>query len=408
MVTASHNPPQDNGYKVYLGDGSQIVPPADAEIAAPHRARSSGVADVPLRRRRLGDARRATLDGLPRRRRHASSTRRAPRDLSIVHTACTASGPATVHEAFVRAGFAAPIAVDEQAEPDPDFPTVAFPNPEEPGAMDLALARARADRAPTSSSPTTPTPTGAPSRSDPAPGAGGCCAATRWAPCSARTSLARGRRRGATSSPTRSCRRGCSRRSPRPPGCGTRRRSPASSGSRASTGLRYGYEEALGYCVDPDLVRDKDGVSAALLLAELAADAQGRGPDADRPARRPRRRARRARHRLASPCASTDLAQIAPLMARLRAEPADVAWPASPCRALDDLAAGDGGLPPTDGLRFLPRRRLAGHRAPERHRAQAQGLPRGHRAGADPGRRSADREPWRRPASPRCAPTWSG
>ena len=142
MVTASHNPPQDNGYKVYLGDGSQIVPPADADIAAPHRRRRTGSPTC-----------RAPHDGWETLGERAPVDDYldavvtvvdpgSPRDLSIVHTSLHGVGHGTVHEAFAaRRLRRRPSPVDEQAEPDPDFPTVAFPNPEEPGAIDLALAR---------------------------------------------------------------------------------------------------------------------------------------------------------------------------------------------------------------------------------------------------------------------------
>jgi len=142
MVTASHNPPQDNGYKVYLGDGSQIVPPADARIAA-HIGRVERVADVP----RAADGWEMLGDNLLEDYVDAVVgvvDPSSPRDLRVVHTSLHGVGHGTVHTAFVQAGFAAPVVVDEQAVPDPDFPTVAFPNPEEKGAIDLALARARA------------------------------------------------------------------------------------------------------------------------------------------------------------------------------------------------------------------------------------------------------------------------
>ena len=142
VVTASHNPPQDNGYKVYLGDGSQIVPPADAEIAAriDEVARHS-LADVsrsPVYAtlgRRAG--RRRTWSGSP-----AWCRRRRPASVRWVYTPLHGVGGSLVERAVAAAGFPAGAVVAEQAAPDPDFPTVAFPNPEEPGAIDLALARA--------------------------------------------------------------------------------------------------------------------------------------------------------------------------------------------------------------------------------------------------------------------------
>jgi phosphomannomutase len=140
MVTASHNPAQDNGYKVYLGDGSQIVPPSDAEIAA-HIAEVDRVADVP----RAGsgwvtlddDVVEAYLDAAA-----AVVLPGGPRELSVIHTALHGVGSEVIVAAFARAGFNAPIVVPSQSEPDPEFPTVVFPNPEEPGAIDAALALA--------------------------------------------------------------------------------------------------------------------------------------------------------------------------------------------------------------------------------------------------------------------------
>src|SRR4051812_25191684 len=147
MVTASHNPPRDNGYKVYLGRaaggasgyGAQLVPPADGEIEATIR-------DVgPLLAVPLGDDGRVLgeeivtsyVDGAAEVVDPA-----APRDLSVVYTAMHGVGAVLYAEAMAAAGFSPPLAEPSQSEPDPDFPTVAFPNPEEPGALDRALALA--------------------------------------------------------------------------------------------------------------------------------------------------------------------------------------------------------------------------------------------------------------------------
>ena len=139
VVTASHNPPQDNGYKVYLGDGSQIVPPADAEIAA----RIDEVAAHPLadvaRSDAYGPAGPHLLDAYAARAASLVPPD-APRELRWAYTPMHGVGGDLVLDLVARAGFPAPAVVAEQAAPDPDFPTVAFPNPEEPGAIDLALA----------------------------------------------------------------------------------------------------------------------------------------------------------------------------------------------------------------------------------------------------------------------------
>jgi phosphomannomutase len=141
VVTASHNPPADNGYKVYAGDGAQIVAPWDREIAA-HMAAIERVSDLPLADLDddlvsvLGDdVVSAYVDGVASLR-----TADAPVDLRVAYTPMHGVGLAVLQAAFDRAALPAPTVVEEQAQPDPDFPTVAFPNPEEPGAMDLLLA----------------------------------------------------------------------------------------------------------------------------------------------------------------------------------------------------------------------------------------------------------------------------
>lgn len=138
MVTASHNPPRDNGYKVYLGDGSQIVAPVDARIAE-QIASVGRLADIPR-----GDAGSVVEEALLER--YVAAARAVvpagPRDLRIVYTPMHGVGNDTFLAVLEQAGFAAPHVVAAQQQPDPDFPTVAFPNPEEPGAMDLAMALA--------------------------------------------------------------------------------------------------------------------------------------------------------------------------------------------------------------------------------------------------------------------------
>jgi len=148
MCTASHNPPRDNGYKVYLGDGAQIVPPVDAEIAARIDAvatRPEGpplaAADDPAIVRLDRSVIEAYIDhvvGLS----GAGASEPGTRDLSIVYTPMHGVGAGVTLEVLRRRGFTRVHPVLQQVEPDPDFPTVAFPNPEEPGALDLAFATA--------------------------------------------------------------------------------------------------------------------------------------------------------------------------------------------------------------------------------------------------------------------------
>jgi phosphomannomutase len=144
MVTASHNPAEYNGYKVYLGDGAQIIPPVDAEISAQISAVTS-VRDLALAPpddpliRHLDDS--VIEDYLAEALK--LSLEPGPRDLRIVYTAMHGVGGALTTALLERAGFGDIHLVRSQFDPDPDFPTVAFPNPEEPGALDLALAQAR-------------------------------------------------------------------------------------------------------------------------------------------------------------------------------------------------------------------------------------------------------------------------
>ena len=342
-VTASHNPPRDNGYKVYLGDGSQIVPPADAEIAAEIDAIVS-LDDVPR-----PEAGWETLDDSVLNsylaRTDAVLATGSPRTARTVYTAMHGVGRDVLLAAFARAGFPEPVLVAEQAEPDPDFPTVAFPNPEEPGAMDLAFAQARA---------TEPDLIIA---ND--PDADRCAVAVKdggdWR-------MLRGDEVGALLA-AHLVRRGAQ---------GTFAESIVSSSllgriaEKAGLpyeetltgfkwiarveGLRYGYEEALGYCVDPDGVRDKDGITAALLITELASELKEEGrtlPDLlDDLA---------VEHGLhATDQLSVrveDLSVIARAMQQLREQPPTELAGLAITRA-EDLTRGTDMLPPTDGLRY--------------------------------------------------------
>ena len=141
VVTASHNPAADNGYKVYLGDGSQIIPPTDTQIAARIAAHPvDSLARLPR-----STSYRVMCDQITRdyvTRSAGLVLEGAAREITWVHTAMHGVGARTLRELTAAAGFPPAHEVPEQAEPDPDFPTVAFPNPEEPGAIDMALALA--------------------------------------------------------------------------------------------------------------------------------------------------------------------------------------------------------------------------------------------------------------------------
>ncbi|MGC4108912.1 MAG: phospho-sugar mutase [Nocardioides sp.] len=341
MVTASHNPPRDNGYKVYLGDGSQIVPPADAEIAA-QIAAVGPVSQVPRGDgwRVLGeDVVDAYLDTV------AGLAGDGPRDLALVYTPLHGVGGTSVAQVLETAGFDTPYVVAQQEQPDADFPTVAFPNPEEPGAMDLALALAaerQVDLVVAND-----------------PDADRCAAAV---PDAHGWRMLRGDEVGALLAHhllttghhgTYACSIVSSSLLGKLAAAAGQPFAETLTGFKWISkveGLVFGYEEALGYCVDPAHVKDKDGVSALLLLCELAAQEKARGRTlVDVLDDLAVAHGLHATDQLS--VRVTDLDQIAAAMARLRAEP-----PSSlgglPVESVDDLSRGDGGLPPTDGLRY--------------------------------------------------------
>ena len=347
MVTASHNPPQDNGYKVYLGDGSQIVPPADADIAA-HIARVRTVAEV-----RLADDGWETL-GDDVVEAYVDATARivspdSPRDLNVVHTALHGVGSATLLDVFARAGFPAPTPVPSQQHPDADFPTVSFPNPEEPGAIDAALEVARAVRPDLVLANDPDADRCAVAVADDGSGGWRMLRGDEVGALLGAHILARGVPQDAVFANSIVSSRLLGAMAAK---AGIRHEETLTGFKWIARvpGLRYGYEEALGYCVDPATVRDKDGVSASLLIAEMAAGlkAQGRtlGDVLDDLA---------VEHGIHATDSFSvrvaDLALIGQVMGRLREQPPAAIAEIAVARA-DDLAAGSAALPPTEGLRY--------------------------------------------------------
>ena len=362
MVTASHNPAWDNGYKVYLGGsitpeaaGAQIVPPHDAGIASrianvrsvASVSRADGGWDViPPSLVTLYAAKVAAL--IPSPTDPSVAARR--RTLRIVLTPIHGVGDATVRAALQAAGFADLTTVPEQAEPDPDFPTVAFPNPEEPGAIDLALKLAATLDADVviANDPDTDR----------------CAVATviegEWR-------MLHGDVVGSLLGERIARRRAGVGLPPEAQGLAN---SIVSSQQLAAIAARYGlghastltgfkwiarapalvygYEEALGYCVAPQLVLDKDGVSAAVMLAELVSELKSEGrtlSDAIDDL------AREYGVYLSSQVSARfdDVAQIPALMSSLLAMP-PVALAGSPVVSTDDMNEGFAGLLPTNGL----------------------------------------------------------
>jgi phosphomannomutase len=349
MVTASHNPPQDNGYKVYVGpdaDGvkyasSQIVNPTDGFIAADIDAVTS--------LKSLPRGSKWTILGeevLNEYVKRTSALAPRPGDLKVVYTAMHGVGTETAQLVFNKAGFSSLITVDEQCTPDPDFPTVAFPNPEEPGAIDLALKKAR--------------DFGAELVIANDPDADRCAAAINDPVVGWR--MLRGDELGvvlgewiARSKPS-----------------GTFGNSIVSSSAlrkisahygidfqEVLTGfkwlakiedLAFGYEEAIGYAVDSDTVNDKDGISAAIFLAQVAMDLKRDGLTiSDLLHQVWERHGFHGTEQIS--IRVSDMSAITRLLAGLRHNPpTEIAGRA--VESIDDLAAPTDGLPPTDGLRI--------------------------------------------------------
>jgi phosphomannomutase len=349
MVTASHNPPQDNGYKVYIGpvaDGidyaaSQIINPTDGFIAADIAAISS-LKSQPRGSEWtiLGDE---VVDEYIKR---TSALAPRPSDIKVVYTAMHGVGTETVKKVFAQAGFHNLITVDQQCTPDPDFPTVAFPNPEEPGAIDLALAKAREVNADLVIA------------ND--PDADRCAAAINDPVVGWR--MLRGDEIGvifgewiARTHPT-----------------GTFGNSIVSSSAlrkicahygvkfqEVLTGfkwlakiedLAFGYEEAIGYSVDAKTVNDKDGISAAIFLAQIATDLAKSGLTlSDLLNEVWSRHGFHGTEQIS--IRVSDMSSIARLLTSLRqSPPREIAGRA--VKSIDDLAAPQDGLPPTDGVRI--------------------------------------------------------
>ena len=349
MVTASHNPPQDNGYKVYVGPVADGINYASSQIISPTDGFIASDIDAVTSLKSLTRGKNWTVLGEDVISEYVSRTSAlAPRpgDLKIVYTAMHGVGTETIQRVFNHAGFATLILVDEQCTPDPDFPTVAFPNPEEPGAIDLALKKARdfgADLVIAND-----------------PDADRCAAAINDPQVGWR--MLRGDELGivfgewiARSNPSGSFANSI----------------VSSSALRKISGhygvdfqevltgfkwiakienLAFGYEEAIGYAVDSDNVNDKDGISAAIFLAQIATDLKRDGLTiSDLLNQVWERHGFHGTEQIS--IRVTDISAITRLLAGLRSNPPrEIAGRA--VESIDDLAAPTDGLPPTDGLRI--------------------------------------------------------
>ena len=349
MVTASHNPPQDNGYKVYIGpsaDGidyaaSQIITPTDSLIA---KEIASIVSLSSTPRGKSWTVIEEELISEYVRRTALISTK--PGDLKIVYTAMHGVGTEIAQRVFNHAGFATLILVDEQCTPDPDFPTVAFPNPEEPGAIDLALKKARdfgADLVIAND-----------------PDADRCAAAVNDPKSGWR--MLRGDELGIIFGEwiARTHRHGSFANSIVSSSALSKVAAHYSIDFKeVLTGfkwiakvedLAFGYEEAIGYAVDSETVNDKDGISAALLLAHIASELKAQGLTLlDLLDQVWARHGFHGTEQISIRVA--DMSRITQLLAGIRKNPpTHIAGRA--VLSIDDLAEPKDGLPPTDGLRL--------------------------------------------------------
>jgi phosphomannomutase len=351
MVTASHNPAADNGYKVYAADGAQIIPPDDSSIAAAADAGAVPSSDTPtgvvetVDEAMLAGYREAVLGLLDRA---------GPRELVAVYTPMHGVGGAVLPGLLVAAGFDPPLIVAEQAEPDPDFPTVPFPNPEEAGALDLAIATARrggADVVLANDPDADRVAVAVPGRDGEWRAFTGDELGILIADRCLRASTGPGRlvattvvssvmlsklaaEAGVAYQETLTGFKWIARAALQQPG----------------HHLVFGYEEALGYTIG-DVVADKDGMSAALVVAEMAARARAEGrsllDDLDALS------ARLGVHLTTQLSQRAEGAQGMEALARVvdrwrRDPPAELAGLA--VSEVVDLANGAGGLPPTDAL----------------------------------------------------------
>jgi phosphomannomutase len=345
MVTASHNPAADNGYKVYLGGadgGSQIVPPSDGEIATQIDTVAAGDIRTLPRSAEYETASETLVDAYIAQ---TAALARATEPVSFVYTAMHGVGWETASRVFAAAGFAEPAVVTEQLHPDPDFPTVAFPNPEEPGALDLSFARAvevnaelviandpDADRL-----------------------AVGIPTATGWRRLSGNEvgNLLAWRSATRATAGTLAC---------------SIVSSPALAPIAAASGLTrietltgfkwisrapnlvFGFEEALGYLVDPQIIRDKDGISAAVDFLGLASELAAAGKTvADHLEDFADEFGAYASSQIS--LRFSDLSEIPRVMTSLRTNlPLSIGG--LPVRAVDDFEHGFGDFGPNDILRI--------------------------------------------------------
>lgn len=359
IVTASHNPPNDNGYKVYLGGqaveesaaGAQIVPPFDTDIAA-------AISNVKDEEIRLAESGWEILDaGIADRyiERIGQLTERADRDLRIVYTAMHGVGGATITSVLANAGFTDVTPVAEQFEPDPAFPTVSFPNPEEPHALDLAFALAEKTEADLIIANDPDADRAAFAVYDPAVSSWRQLRGDEIGVLLGRAMIERlGEIPSGANAPIFANSVVSSRQ------LGAIAAAAGIEHRETLTGfkwiarienLAYGYEEAIGYSVAPEAVKDKDGISAGLMVALYAQQLKSAGSSLTQ-----------VLDEIAYETGVyatdqvsirvEDLSQITTMMATLRGQ-APATLGGSAVIEDYDLSQGTPTLPPTNGMLYL-------------------------------------------------------
>ena len=347
MVTASHNPPRDNGYKVYLGgsfNGSQIIAPVDSQIAKEIEyvadtetfsslAKSSDYEVIGH------DIRKAYVAAVL-----ASSQEIPALPIKIAYTAMHGVGWKLSEEIFAKAGFTDIHPVTEQVEPDGNFPTVAFPNPEEKGAMDLVLAKAGEVKADIviAQDPDADRLAVAVNQDGKYIQLTGDQVGLILAEEIAKTKSA-----GTLASSIVSC----SALSKVASHYGLRYETTLTGFKWISKveGLVFGYEEALGYCIDPEHVADKDGISSALLVVKIAARELANGRTLlDLLEELGNRYGHFATGQISM--RFDEVSKIAVLIKTLRDNPPTTLVEQEV--SFTDLSLGSSQLPPTDGLRL--------------------------------------------------------
>ena len=359
MVTASHNPPRDNGYKVYLGGsngGSQIISPTDADIASKIRLVAENyIFD------QIPKSNEYTIIGDEMRQRYVAETAALTGEISnadslkVVYTAMHGVGWHVVEKLFEAVGLPKPITVAEQLLPDGTFPTVAFPNPEEPGAMDLSFAKARevgADLIIANDPDADRLAIGIP---DANPDGWrrltgdeiGLVLGHEVAKRAAEAGYGKGGKPGTLACSIVSS--SALQKVAEDFGLGYQETLTGFKWISKVPNLLFGYEEALGYCVDPENTPDKDGISAALLMVAIAGDLAAEGKNlSDHLAQLGELYGHFATGQIS--IRVTDLAVISKIMNNLRTNPpTEISGVAA---SFTDLSIGTKNLGPTDGLRF--------------------------------------------------------